>query len=153
MRESKALKVRWLLLSLVVSVIVAGGVPLPGQGVEEFVVVVNRSVPVTFLSKADLADIFLKKTSHWKDGSAVAPVDLASDSPTRASFSESVLDRQVSAIKSYWQRQIFSGRAVPPPERPNDEEVLAFVRDRPGAIGYVASSTPVGDLRILRVTE
>ena len=39
-----------------------------------------------------------------------------------------------------WQCLILRGREVPPPEVSSDEEVIAFVKSRPGAIGYVSSA-------------
>ena len=55
------------------------------------------------------------------------------------------LGRSVSAVRAYWQQQIFSGRNVPPVERPSDAEVLTFVKEHPNAIGYVSASTPAID--------
>jgi len=57
--------------------------------------------------------------------------------------SQGVLHRDVGAVRSFWQRQIFSGNAVPPAEKPSEDEVLAFVRANPGGVGYVAESTPL----------
>ena len=81
------------------------------------------------------------------------PVDLSANSPVREAFSLAIHERDVNAVKSYWQRQIFSGRGVPPPEKASDSEVLAFVRANPGAVGYVSSGTAVGSgVKVLEVT-
>ena len=93
---------------------------------------------------AAFEDIFMKKTSTWSDGHQALPVDQAASSSTRYGFSKVIFGRDVNAIKSYWQRQIFSGRGVPPPEKASDEEVLTFVRENSGAIGYVSSDADVG---------
>jgi hypothetical protein len=50
----------------------------------------------------------------------------------------------VNAIASYWQQQIFAGKDVPPPEQATEADVLAFVRDNAGAVGYVAAGTALG---------
>jgi ABC-type phosphate transport system substrate-binding protein len=47
-------------------------------------------------------------------------------------------------VKSYWQQQIFSGRDVPPPEKQTENDVVAFVRSNPGAIGYVSKGVDIG---------
>ena len=112
-----------------------------GQG---FKVVVNEANPAETISKQQLEDLFMKKTATWSDGRRALPVDQAASSSTRHGFSKVIFGRDVNAIKSYWQRQIFSGRGVPPPEKASDDEVLAFVRANPGAIGYVSSNTDVG---------
>lgn len=112
-----------------------------GQG---FKVVVNEANGSETVSKRQLEDIFMKKTATWSNGRPVIPVDQTASSSTREGFSKVVFGRDTNAIQSYWQRQIFSGRGVPPPEKASDEEVLAFVRVNPGAIGYVSAKADVG---------
>jgi hypothetical protein len=51
--------------------------------------------------------------------------------------------KSVTAIKTYWQQQVFSGRDVPPVERPGDAEVVAYVRENVNAIGYVSAGAPL----------
>jgi ABC-type phosphate transport system substrate-binding protein len=109
----------------------------------EFKLVVNSSVGVSALPHDEVSQIFLKKKTTWPGGQAVTPVDLV-DSPTRRAFSKTVLKKEVGAVKSYWQTQIFSGRGVPPPEKGSDAAVLAFVEANAGAIGYVSAGAQVG---------
>ena len=122
-----------------------------GQG---FKVVANEANVSTTISKQELSDIFMKKTGAWSNGQPVLPVDLAANSSTRHGFSKVIFGRDANAIKTYWQRQIFSGKGVPPPEMGSDEAVLAFVRDRPGAIGYVSSDTDIGSgVKVLEIAK
>jgi len=122
-----------------------------GQG---FKVVVNEANPSETISIQQLENIFMKKTSTWSNGRPVIPVDQTASSSTRNGFSKVVFSRDTNAIKSYWQRQIFSGRGVPPPEKASDDEVLAFIRVNSGAIGYVSSNADVGSgVRVLEVTN
>ncbi|GAK58842.1 hypothetical protein U27_05817 [Candidatus Vecturithrix granuli] len=118
-----------------------------------FSIIVHASNPVTQLSKEDVSNMFLKKVKHWKEsGEAVLPVDLVEDSPIRAQFSESIHGRKITAIKAYWQKQIFSGRGVPPEEKKSENEVLKYVSENPGAIGYIAASTPIDDYNVKVLT-
>lgn len=118
-----------------------------------FKVVVNASNNTTSISKEQLSRCFMKQTNTWINGATVTPVDLSANSPVRVEFSMTIHERDVNAVKSYWQRQIFSGRGVPPPEKASNEEVLAFVRANPGAVGYVSANAPVGDgVKVLEVT-
>ena len=90
----------------------------------------------------------------WINGTTAMPVDQAASSDIREAFSLEVHGRDVGAIKSYWQRQIFSGRGVPPPELASDREVLDFVRANQGAVGYVSTSAKTGDgVKVLAVTD
>ena len=117
-------------------------VPAVASG-QDFKIVVNQTNSSETISKQELDDIFLKKTGAWSNGRPVIPVDQTASSSTRQGFSKVVFGREVNSIKNHWQRQIFSGRGVPPPEKGSDDEVLAFVRVNPGAIGYVSSAADI----------
>ena len=133
---------RTLLRTLALAVALAtGGTALQAQG---YTVVVNAANPAASLTKAQAADLFLKKSDKWSHGAAAAPVDQQKASPIRESFSKGVHGRAASAVASFWQQQIFSGKDVPPPEKGSDADVLAFVRSNPGAIGYVSAGADLG---------
>ena len=106
------------------------------------------------MSKENLSKYFLKQMRLWTNGIPVIPVDQAANSVTRKAFSEEIHDRDVSAIKSFWQRQIFSGRGVPPTEKATDEEVLIFVNSNTGAVGYVSVDTDLGTgVKVLEIAD
>jgi hypothetical protein len=114
-------------------------------------VIVHPGNADTSVERTFLAHAFLKKTTTWSDGETIRPVDLLGNSPVRRRFSEDVLERPVSAVRSYWQQLIFSGRGVPPPELDNDEAVVRYVIRHPGAVGYVSGSADVRNAKILGV--
>lgn len=118
-----------------------------------FLVVVNADNPVLTLTSDEVSRFFLRKVSTWADGRAVAPVDQEAESETRAVFTDSILRRKPAAVRAYWQQRIFSGRDTPPPIRGSDAEVLRFVAENAGAIGYVsAQAVPSGQVRVVTVT-
>ena len=108
-------------------------------------IVVHASNPVAQLSRADAGKLFLKKTRVWPGGQSVEPVDLAEGSGVRKAFSSEVVGKDVAAVRSYWQQQLFTGRGVPPVVKATDAEVLAFVAAHPGAIGYVSAAADLTD--------
>ncbi|HWA57166.1 MAG TPA: hypothetical protein VG692_07930 [Gemmatimonadales bacterium] len=126
---------------------------LPARSAAQgFQVVANGAVGVASLPKAQVSSMMLKTAKKWPDGTAVQPVDLDKKSATREAFSKEILGRPLSAIIAYWQQQVFGGEASPPPERASDAEVLAFVKSTPGAIGYVAAGTAVGEgVKVIQV--
>jgi len=127
---------------------------LGAQEQVEFKVVVSAANPSDTLSTEALSRIFLKKLRTWSNGEPADPVDLESKSPVRESFSKAVHGRSVSAIKSYWQKMIFSGRDVPPAEKANDEEVLAYVSQTQWAIGYVSAAAKIGQgVKVVQIVE
>jgi ABC-type phosphate transport system substrate-binding protein len=118
-----------------------------------FVVIVNPDNPTRSIARDALSDIMLKKVTKWSDGQTVQPVDRDVGSFVRGRFSAIVHRKSVGAIKSYWQQQIFTGRAVPPVELRSDAEVVAYVQRTYGAVGYVASSANLGGTKVLTIRE
>jgi len=138
---------------IVILTILALTVPAIAGG-QSFKIVANGANGAETISKQQLEDIFMKKAGAWSDGQPVIPVDQSASSSTRHGFSKVIFGRDTNAIKSYWQRQIFSGRGVPPPEKGSDDEVLAFVRVNSGAIGYVSSDADIGSgVKVLEIAN
>jgi ABC-type phosphate transport system substrate-binding protein len=126
------------------SAVVAFAIAPANVQAQDFIVVVNSVSPITTLSKAQLSNIFLKRTTKWTGGKTIVPVDRDKSSKVRDAFSGAVHGRSSSAINTYWQTQIFSGQAIPPIVKTSDEDVLAFVRSNVNAISYVPAGTPLG---------
>lgn len=136
---------RRTLLSLVVFAALWLTATAPSAAAADFKLVVNAANPVTTLSVSLVQRLFLRKDTRWQSGDAVEPIDQSPKQAVRESFTRQVHGKDVGAVKSYWQMQVFSGRATPPPEVVSDADVLAFVRTHPGAIGYVSSTASTGD--------
>lgn len=125
----------------------------PAAAAADYVVVVNAANPVTSLSRTEASRLFLRSATQWPNGDHVKPVDLAKGSPIRAAFTKEVLGRSPGAIEQYWTQAVFSGRAVPPPEKRSDAEVVAYVRETPGAIGYVSAGASTDGVRRISVSK
>ncbi len=121
------------------------GAALPAAyGEEPYKIVVHSASAAGSLSKEKLAAYFLKKETRWSGGGKIVVVDRNPGAAVRVAFSKDVLGKDVAAVKSYWQRQLFSGRETPPAELDSDREVLDFVAKTPGAIGYVSAAADLG---------
>jgi len=101
-------------------------------------IIVNSAQTATTIEKTVLADIFLGKTTRWRDGSRITPIDRSSQSPLRIAFTKEVLGETMAAAMGYWVRQMSSGAARPPTVKDKHEDVIAFVASNAGAIGYVS---------------
>lgn len=110
---------------------------LSSFGQDGYRIVVHPDVTDNSLTRAEVSDLFLKKRVEWKNGTTVRPVVLKEKAIEEA-FCNDVIGRSSIAVKKYWQRQIFTGRGTPPEEKMKDEEILSFVAQTPGAIGFVS---------------
>lgn len=119
------------------------------QGV---VVIVNSANAVSALSKQQLSDLFLRNVTRWGNDQSVIPVDQSRSNKVREMFSREVHGRSASAIDTYWQTQIFSGKNVPPAIKATDADVVAFVGSTPNAIGYVSADAALStNVKIVRI--
>jgi hypothetical protein len=116
-------------------------------------VVVNSASTVGPMSPNEVSGLFLKRTLMFPNGLPATPVDQIQESANWTIFARWIHRKSGPALQTFWQDQIFSGRASPPPELPSDAEVLDFVRRNLNGIGYVSSSArPVPGVRLLAVT-
>jgi ABC-type phosphate transport system substrate-binding protein len=121
---------------------------------DAFVVVVNAGNPIDAIDRETLSGVFLKRVAKWPSGAGVEPIDLSLRAPAREAFSRLILRKSISAVRTYWHQQIFSGREVPPPEKTSDAEVLDIVKAAPDAVGYVSASAAIpAGVKVLLVRE
>lgn len=118
---------------------------------QEFRIIVNSSNATSELSVAVASKVFLKQVPKFPNGLVAQPVDQGKAAAARVAFTRAVLGRAVSAIESYWQQQIFSGKDVPPPTRGSDDDVVAFVKANAGGIGYVSPGTSLTGVKVIAV--
>ncbi len=140
-------------IALVLALMGLCHLPVTAQEQTSFVVIVHPDNPAKSVSKKKVSRLLLKELPKWDGGMSAVPVDLDSKSDIRRDFSRDVHGRSVSSIKNYWQRQIFSGKAVPPPEVANDNAVISHVRSNPGAIGYVSASARLNGVKVLDLSS
>jgi ABC-type phosphate transport system substrate-binding protein len=136
-----------LLLIAALTALPAGPAPAAEQ---PFLVVAHPAVTVAGLPRNQLSRLFLKKSTHWPDGSTALPVEPL-DPKLRRAFAEQVHERSAASVAAYWNALIFSGRELPPLEKATDADVVAFVRATPGAVGYVSTGADVAGLKLLAV--
>lgn len=116
-----------------------------------FKVIVHPDNPVSDVDRALLRDAFLKRATEWSNGDTIRPIDLSRRFPVRDQFTRDVLKKTPSQLKSYWNQQIFSGKGVPPPEADAVADVIAYVLDHLGGVGYLPASADVGDAKPVRI--
>jgi ABC-type phosphate transport system substrate-binding protein len=115
---------------------------------QEFKLVAHPSLAVDAIDAPTAQKVFLKQISKVS-GAAVTPVDQAPAAAVREAFSKKVVGRPVGAVQQYWQQKIFSGGDVPPATKSSDRDVVEFVKNTPGAIGYVSASASTDGVKVL----
>jgi ABC-type phosphate transport system substrate-binding protein len=118
---------------------------------QRYKVIVHSQVAVSSLTSAELSQLFMKRVTKWRQGTPVVPVDQRLGSEVREAFSHDVHGKGAAAVDAYWQKQIFSGRDVPPVTKASDGDVVAYVRANAGAIGYVSTAAETGGVKAIEV--
>lgn len=73
------------------------------------------------------------------------PVNLPAGHPARQQFLETLLGQDEEQYTAYWLVRRYVGKGAPPMEVGNAEELLGYVRNTPGAVGYLPlSAVPPG---------
>ncbi len=121
---------------------------LEAQKAPDFIIVINESNSISTMSNKAISKIFLKKITKWQSNKKVLPIDLDADNSVRHTFSKKIHGKKVSSIKAYWQKKVFSGRGVPPPEVGSETEVLDYVQKYENGIGYVSASTSLSKYKV-----
>jgi ABC-type phosphate transport system substrate-binding protein len=83
-------------------------------------------------------NIFLGKKTKWDNGQQIVIVTLK-DSETHKNFLKKYIAKTATQFKSYWKKQVFTGKGSVPKSFEKEEDLLDFVAGTEGAIGYVSS--------------
>lgn len=108
------------------------------QAVAQVIVIANNSVTEKTLERESLERIYLGKKLQWSDGSKVVPVILKSGA-VHKNFVKRYVDRDPAQFNTYWKQAVFTGRGVPPKSFSSEAELIKFVNQTPGAVGYVSA--------------
>jgi len=105
---------------------------------DEIVLVANSGVSENEVSDQQAQDVFLGKKALWSDGSAIILATLSGGAVHEA-FLKTFVGRTPSQFSTYWKKLAFSGKAMEPKAFDTEAELLKFVAERKGAVGYVSS--------------
>jgi ABC-type phosphate transport system substrate-binding protein len=109
----------------------------------DMVVVVNAKSPETSMTKDQVAQFFLGKST------AMTPIDQSENAPVRAEFYKKVTDKEASQVKALWSKLVFTGKATMPKEAGDSAAVKKAVAADPKAIGYIDKSAVDASVKVV----
>lgn len=115
----------------------------------EVIVVANKDNQMKVLTKKQIIDIYMGRTSRFPNGEAALPIDQNVDSSIRKLFYQNLVNKTVSEINAYWARLLFSGRSTPPRTVDNVASVINFIKNNKSAIGYIRLEDLTDDLQVI----
>jgi ABC-type phosphate transport system substrate-binding protein len=114
-------------------------------------IIAHPGNPLAGITQDQLARIYLGKTREFPNGMPVSALDLREGNPTRNKFYKIVADKDESALKAYWSKLLFTGKAQPPQEMSDDEAVKEWVSKNPDALGYVDGKVLDKSVKVLLI--
>lgn len=128
---------------LINAAIAAAALAAAVPALAEVVVVVNPKAAESSMTKDQVAQFFLGKST------AMTPIDQPEDAPVRAEFYKKVTDKDASQAKALWSKLVFTGKATMPKEVANSAAVKAAVAANPKAIGYMDKASVDGTVKVV----
>jgi ABC-type phosphate transport system substrate-binding protein len=127
--------------------------PAAAAGSEQsLAIIVNQSNPVENFSLPELRKIFLGERSHWPNGRRITLVMMDPTQPERKVILREIYGMNEKDLNSHFIQGVFTGVVfVSPKTLATPSEVLKFVFNVPGAIGYVRAADADSSVKILRV--
>ena len=112
-------------------------------------VIANDSVKSVSVSKSELRDVFTGASASL-GGSHVVPA-LQKQGPAHEAFLADYVGKSDAALSATWRSLVFSGQASMPKSVDSDAAMVEYVAKTPGAIGYIAKTSPHEGVKVLAV--
>jgi len=119
----------------------------------EVAIIANLANPESSLSANEAKKIFLGKRASFPSGSWVTPVDLSKGSATRDIFYKKLATKNSAQMSAYWSKLIFSGKATPPKELPDDVSVKAWIANNKDGLGYINIDSVDTSIKVLLILQ
>lgn len=128
---------------LMLAAIAATAFGAAAPAMAEVVVVVNAKAAESTMTKEQVAQFFLGKST------AMTPIDQSDSSPIRAEFYKKVADKDAAQAKALWSKLVFTGKATMPKEVGDNAGVKAALAANPKAIGYIDKSAVDATVKVV----
>lgn len=105
-------------------------------------VIVNKDNPVTSLSQGEVKLYWLRKIkSRWPTiNKNIRPADFKGHNAEQETFYSKILGMNKDEVETYFVTKQYQNAQKPQDKFNSDKEVIDFVADEPGAIGFVNAS-------------
>ncbi|MBN2704212.1 MAG: hypothetical protein JXR23_08375 [Pontiellaceae bacterium] len=116
----------------------------------EVVVIVNPEAKFASMDEKAVQDIYLGLTKTLPDKVKAVPVVLSIEK-THDEFLKTYIKRTSAQFDNLWKKAVFSGKGKPPQEFETEADLIAFVKETPGAIGYITLSDQMPEVKIITI--
>ena len=116
----------------------------------ELVVIINSGNPVVTMTASQVKLTYLRKINkRWKElNKNIVPLDRKSDNEMRKTFLKEILQLTSDEMSRYFTEREYQNAEAPPLKFTTDNEIVDYVENNIGAIGYVSKSAVTGNSKV-----
>ncbi len=119
---------------------------------ENILVIVNPGVTATAIDSSTVSTIYQAKKSKWDSGESIN-VAMLKSGPVHEKFVKDIVDITPKNLLRIWRKVIFTGLGNPPNIFKTEKDLVNFVAETNGAIGYINASTPHKNVKVASLAE
>jgi len=121
-----------------------------GTASAEVLIISHPNVKEKSLAKKEIKIIFLGKKVHWKDKSRIHAAIMV-EGDLFEDFLLTYVNKTENQFTNYWRKMIFTGKGCPPKRFESSAELITFVTQTPGAIGFIKAGTAIKNVKVINV--
>lgn len=114
--------------------------------------IVNKSVQQDTLSKSEIKSIFLGDRLVWPNGEEIYLVTHRNPD-IQSEFAKTYIQKTESQFSRYWRAVMFSGKGMIPKAFSTNKEIIRFVTNTKGAIGYISPQIITKDIKNVTISD
>lgn len=141
-----------LLCALFVGVAMLGTAclfPAPAYA-DDVVVICNESVLADTLNRSDIKKIFLGRKTRWTGGEKITFATLKGGQAHEL-FLNLYVGKTTFQFVNYWKKKAFTGKGKVPKSFSTPEELIDYIEETHGAIGYIPSSAYQNQIKSITI--
>lgn len=124
-------------------------VVVPSTVLADVSIIANKAITVASVSEREAKKIWLGKKKSMPGGGVIKLADLPIGDATRNVFYRTLVKKKEKQLKAYWAKIIFTGKGYPPQVFDSESEIVEWVANTPGAMGYVSSAAVNDSVNVL----
>ena len=113
-----------------------------------FSIIVNSKVNIDSISMNVLKEIYTGNRSFWNENLRIRPIRTSDSNLITEQFVNTVMSQSLSQYLQDWRLKLFSGKALPPKKAESSQEIISFVEQNEGGIGFVPANQTITSSQI-----
>lgn len=116
----------------------------------EVLIIANKTMTQAVIDRQDVKDIFLCNRLYWNDTLRISVATLI-EGDTAKSFFTTYLGMSAKQFNGHWDEKLYTGGKPHPKRFKTQKQLVEFVAQTPGAIGFIDSGVSHDSVAVVEV--